>query len=555
MTIIVIEVVDGITNYPRVNDGRRYQCSDIGGGIWKIPPAWRWNERMVADTPEYQGFIEGLAGEQVLGWCWQVGNDSPVTLDLHVDDKVVARFAADNDRGDLAQAGIGSGHHGFISPPLEEDIAAHSIIRVTVAGTDIQLANSGLTLSAYEQRGTPRPRRGSHYVSKHSEFTAMRAAAFTEVGDITSLRTASFANFVLEPSGTMRMPSCRVANRAAADYRIAPCPAVLPDSGFPAALSFPRMIITTLEDAYCLPFGPPFLQVQRKIITEFVNPRTPAYAPWFEYVGHDIYRPNVDIGLEDTKHDIDQAFYLDHSISGHFGHFLCDCLSRMYCWDVVRQIFGDVKLIIGGERTPGDFQNPLLRAAGVRADDIIRVTRLVRCRRLLLATLSLGIEEYASPTSSRLWSILRDRIAPRDISLPSRVYLTRSGISARPLVNEMEVERIFERFGFTIVRPELLSAQQQIAMVSNALLIAGPGGSGMFNLAFQGRLRSAFVIVREDRLNLTEMLVSAGMSCDLWYHLGKDAMSETSLSDGGPWLVDPVRLESDVADWVAASMA
>jgi hypothetical protein len=189
----------------------------------------------------------------------------------------------------------------------------------------------------------------------------------------------------------------------------------------------------------------------------------------------------------------------------------------------------------------------------VAENDIVRINNLTRCKRLLLATQALGVEQYATPTASRLWARIRDRCATRDISMPDRIYLTRSGMPTRRLLNETAVEQIFERHGFTIVRPELLTVAQQMALASNALLIAGPAGSAMFNLAFQGRLRSAFILAREARLQLTEMLLCAGGSCDLWYHAGRDAVPGGALSDGNPWLVDPLELESNVADWIAAS--
>jgi capsular polysaccharide biosynthesis protein len=193
-----------------------------------------------------------------------------------------------------------------------------------------------------------------------------------------------------------------------------------------------------------------------------------------------------------------------------------------------------------------------LAACGVADGDILWLDGLVRCKRLVMATQSLGVEQYASLSSLRLWNRVRDHSARRDISLPDRIYLSRSGMETRKLVNEAEVEAIFRRHGFTIVRPETLRGEQQTALVSNALLVAGPAGSGMFNLAFQGRLRSAFILAHEDRLRTTEMLLSTGGCCDLWYHLGAStgACGEPSRE---PWSVDPIRLASDVADWVAAS--
>jgi hypothetical protein len=159
------------------------------------------------------------------------------------------------------------------------------------------------------------------------------------------------------------------------------------------------MTITTLEDAYCLAFGPPILPGFGRIITEYLVPWAPEALGWFSHVGENIYTANVSINTNDTEYDLDTAFYMDHSISGHYGHFIGDCLPRLHAWEICRALFGEMKVIVAdGAQT--DFQTHLLNAAGVASRDIIRIKGLVRCRRLLLATQSLGVEHYASPTSA-----------------------------------------------------------------------------------------------------------------------------------------------------------
>ena len=385
-------------------------------------------------------------------------------------------------------------------------------------------------------------------IAEGSHLVAVRTSDFGEIGDLSSFRTAKIARLEVEPEGNMVLPSWRVTNRTAGDYRVHQSMLTLPDGNFPAATPFPKMIITKLENAYCLPFAPPVLPTFGRIVTDYLIPWAPEALGWFSHRGNDAYTANVTINTDQCEFDIDTAFYLDHSISGHFGHFIGDCLPRMYAWDVCRAIFGDVKLIIAG-RAPIDFQTHLLNAAGVPSRDIVRINGLVRCRCLLLATQSLGVEHYASPTSARMLATIRDRSAARDVGLPDRIYLSRASVGGRKLANEGSVERIFERFGFTVIRPETLRVEMQIALVSNARLIAGPGGSGMFNLAFQGRLRSAFLLVWEEFIQLSEMLLSAGRGCDIWYHVGRRVQPESE-SGGAIWTVDLARLENDVAEWL-----
>jgi hypothetical protein len=386
-------------------------------------------------------------------------------------------------------------------------------------------------------------------IGEKSEFVAVRCADFSEIGNIRTFQSSSYANLVIEPAGRMIMPPCHVRNRPGYDYRLHQTMLTPQDGKFPTVIHFPKMTITTLEDAYCLPFGPPVLPGFRRIVTEYLVPWAPEALGWFSHVGGNVYTANVSINTNDTEYDLDTAFYMDHSISGHYGHFIGDCLPRLHAWDTCRALFGEMKVIVA-DGAATDYQTHLLNAAGVPSRDIVRIKGLVRCKRLLLATQSLGVEHYASPTSVRLWAAIRDRSSVRDITMPNKIYLSRTGIKSRKLENESDVERVFERHGFTVIRPETLRVERQIALMSNALLVAGPSGSGLFNLAFQGRMRSAFILAWDGFVQMSEMLFSAGRGCDLWYHIGQSVPPETAIATGATWAVDLARLESEVADWV-----
>jgi hypothetical protein len=52
------------------------------------------------------------------------------------------------------------------------------------------------------------------------------------------------------------------------------------------------------------------------------------------------------------------------------------------------------------------------------------------------------------------------------------------------LVENKAVEALFRRHGFTVIYPEHVPVERQIAMFGNASLIVGCSGSNMFNIAF-----------------------------------------------------------------------
>lgn len=62
---------------------------------------------------QVQGHIDAVDATQIQGWAADVGNPEPLTVELLVDGRLVARGTANIHRVDLAAAGINEGSHGF----------------------------------------------------------------------------------------------------------------------------------------------------------------------------------------------------------------------------------------------------------------------------------------------------------------------------------------------------------------------------------------------------------------------------------------------------------
>jgi Glycosyltransferase 61 len=67
-----------------------------------------------------------------------------------------------------------------------------------------------------------------------------------------------------------------------------------------------------------------------------------------------------------------------------------------------------------------------------------------------------------------------------------RLLVLRQEHDGRCITNEAEVLRTVERFGFTPIRPEELSAREQIDAFSRARIVVGVHGAGLANIVFRG---------------------------------------------------------------------
>jgi hypothetical protein len=94
----------------------------------------------------YDGLIEGIVEDRLYGWCQLTKSTDPVALEVLVDGRPMVRLAADVFRPDLLNAGFGEGNHGFTVALDALHARPDSVIRVRVAGRDIELGNSGRRL-------------------------------------------------------------------------------------------------------------------------------------------------------------------------------------------------------------------------------------------------------------------------------------------------------------------------------------------------------------------------------------------------------------------------
>ena len=68
---------------------------------------------------------------------------------------------------------------------------------------------------------------------------------------------------------------------------------------------------------------------------------------------------------------------------------------------------------------------------------------------------------------------------------PERIFVSRNELNkARRLTNESDLLSTIERLGFMVIRPELLSLQEQVWTFRNAKVVLGAFGAGLANMLF-----------------------------------------------------------------------
>lgn len=102
-----------------------------------------------------RGYIDGYREGVLLGWCRTPGRSAPERVEIYADGVKVASVCADEFSADLHKAGFGDGRHRFSVPLDHLALPDACRVRAVIAGTNVDIENSGLSLGELRARLCP----------------------------------------------------------------------------------------------------------------------------------------------------------------------------------------------------------------------------------------------------------------------------------------------------------------------------------------------------------------------------------------------------------------
>lgn len=250
-----------------------------------------------------------------------------------------------------------------------------------------------------------------------------------------------------------------------------------------------------LPDTFRFPFSP-----------RMTNVYVEESAPRFGDVRRDISNPVRLPGA---------WFHLDSEWPGQFGHMMTERLSRTWAWERVRQEHPDLKVLLSPhDRPPFEFHQfelDLFEAMGISTDDVHVFEQPCQPDLLYSATPMFSLSEYVHPGIAGVWRRVGDSLEERADPgpRPERIFVTRPTNLKRACHNTREVEQLFERHGFTVVRPEQHSLATQVAMLRAAEAVGGFVGSGLFTTALCPTPTKVFTVGPSSYTARNEQLIAA----------------------------------------------
>lgn len=224
-------------------------------------------------------------------------------------------------------------------------------------------------------------------------------------------------------------------------------------------------------------------------------------------------------------------FYFDGEHIGHFGHFITEALSRLWCRDYI-DLTGVP--ILTSHRFQRNFVT-LLRPFGIQEKQILSVSQPVLVQKLLVSSQAFILDRTISRKIRGTYNkIANFYSAP---NTPKRLYISRRDLNGqRALKNEREVEKLVKRLGYTVIHPQKLSLAKQVALFAGATDLIGPVGSGLYSALFSQSLKRIRILAPSTRMTLNDQLISAVTGVLGEYITGTPDNAE--FSQTSPWVLN-----------------
>ena len=245
--------------------------------------------------------------------------------------------------------------------------------------------------------------------------------------------------------------------------------------------------------------------------------------------------------LRGAARDGRDAYYLG-SGDKHYGHFLLEVLCRAWAW----QEHGRNRVGVLQLKAPG-FAKALYSLVPELLERTEIVGKPTRFRSMVVPGATFIMGQQAHIEFKRMCEQMAVR-AMRSTSprTAQPLYLSRSGLdqTRRALLGESRLERLLEKEGFLIIRPESLSVNDQISLFNRHEWIVSPTGSACHSRVFSCRPNN-FVTITPAYFHPNHMLCD--LLCDGSSHyvnalLRPEIGSDVRLKNLEPLLIDQENL-------------
>ncbi|MCL2931175.1 MAG: glycosyltransferase family 61 protein [Trichodesmium sp. MAG_R03] len=246
----------------------------------------------------------------------------------------------------------------------------------------------------------------------------------------------------------------------------------------------------------------------------------------------------LDFNLEKIKEAINNSEKLlgtyvsllsDYSLN--YAHWLMDGLPKLALLESLKQ---ELKFII--PKNSPSYIIDSLKLLGIKEQQLIKIQHpcLVVEKLILIHGAQKNgrvCKKYILKIRNKLLQAINDNNKPDKL-----IYISRSNYT-RKIINESEILPIIKKYNFEILRCEELSFREQINIFSQAQVLLGPHGAGIYNQIFCNRGAIIIEIYNKQYWNHSSRIISSFLNHNHWHIFGENVAQDYQT------YVEPLKLD------------
>lgn len=197
-----------------------------------------------------------------------------------------------------------------------------------------------------------------------------------------------------------------------------------------------------------------------------------------------IVHKHMDFSADTPYIDADVIYF--GNVYPQFGHFMLEHMNR--AWGLLRSDGVGRKVVLINDKHVNpvpEYMYRFIELMGVKRSDIIILNETTRFRSVAVPSQSFEIDQWASTVFSKAFEHIAQNVTSDQKH--DKIYVSRDSLGALHTYGERSVQRIFEKNGFKIIRPETLPLEKQIALMKNCKVLAGCAGTALHMAVFMPR--------------------------------------------------------------------
>ena len=222
---------------------------------------------------------------------------------------------------------------------------------------------------------------------------------------------------------------------------------------------------------------------------------------------------NIPLHFEDwfggvtTDIDIDSIKYVDEDVvflgamSGHYGHFIMEGLSRL--WYFLDPKHSHLKAVYISEVMNNRFIG-LFSLFGLQDTDITEVSETTQFRNVFVPEQSIRLHDYYHPLYRKTIERIKKNVKSGGAK---KVFFSKRLCKSGRAIGEGVIESIFKKNGYVVFNPEKLTLYETISILKGCDCFVASSGTNIHNSIFIGDNKTTVCLNRSEHFHPIQIMI------------------------------------------------